>query len=266
MRNFFIFLLFTLVPIGGVSQNTNLTFTAQSFWNDAKSLLQKAQSKEDYLNAIKDFEKVKSLCPNFPDTYYNLARLYLEVADTSKDYYSKAARSIEKYAFLVPEDENIQDLANDIRAKIKENGISDVSINLSSSTKIYRVGDLFYSAGAKGIVCHVDENGLHGIAVSVEESTGNYDSAVKWIAQNFTGRWTMPTKKDMDKILDNMEALQVFLVRNNCNFKQQKWYWATTQVTLFYNFKDSEGKVWRRGTFYLKEDTHHLYVRAIYKF
>lgn len=275
MKRIYLLSILFLNTLIAVSQ-TVLTSQGQIHWDKANELMKSAESKSDYLNVISEYEKVKVSSPGYPDTYYNLARLYLEIADQSQTaYFAKAARSLEKYASLNPNDYTSLELANTIQGNAKENGVNDVRINISSvSARTYRLGDVFTVKGKKGVICYLDENSLHGLAISVEETSGTYKEAVKWIALNFPEGWNMPTSSQMNLILKNIDDLAVSLVRNNCEFKENEYWTSTTSSTAivgisFFGYRviDNKGIEGRYppGCYRYAADCH-LEVRAIYEF
>lgn len=274
MKKFMFIFMLLLCTIIGASQNSTLTYNAQQHWSKANLLMEDAKNADSYKSAISEFEQVKSLCPDYPDTYYNLAMLYNAIADKSNStYFSKAARALEKYVSLCPEDKDAVKLADDMRAKMKENNVENIKINLSIiSSKTYRLGDVFDGNGKKGIICSLDENGLHGIVMSIDEFRGTYDEAVKWVARNFPEGWNLPTEGDLLEILKNIEFLRVSFIRNNCELASKYWYWTSTTdsigrryVILFYSYKNDE-KNWKSGSYYVASTTDSYFTRAIYKF
>ena len=82
---------------------------ALRYMSRGEAAVEMATSKKDYQNAISEFEKAKSLAPDFANIYYNLGFLYEKVGD-----FANAKKSYATYLVLEPGAED----AVDVKSKI----------------------------------------------------------------------------------------------------------------------------------------------------
>ena len=102
--------LFTLLLLSfGISLSaqvpSELSESGARSWKAAVALLDMAKSTDDLDGPIKEFEKVTVSDPNFPDTYFNLGKLYTRYGKEKGPKYLDKARSFyENYIRLRPDD------------------------------------------------------------------------------------------------------------------------------------------------------------------
>jgi len=101
-----------------------------------------------------------------------------------------------------------------------------------------RIGDIYNRDGLKGIVVYVDNSGIHGLIMSLDEASLNWYESDKW-CKNLGDGWFMPTVKDFESMRDdnNLNKIQNALIREgmplcfgdktyNGTHKQGHMYWT----------------------------------------
>ena len=77
-----------------------------------------------------------------------------------------------------------------------------------------RIGDIYNRDGIKGVVVYVDNSGVHGLIMSLDEAFLNWYESDKW-CKNFGDGWFMPSVKDFEQMKndDNLNQIQNTLIR-----------------------------------------------------
>lgn len=77
-----------------------------------------------------------------------------------------------------------------------------------------RIGDIYNKDGLKGVVVYVDNSGVHGLIMSLDEAFLNWCESDKW-CKNLGDGWFMPSVKDFEKMKndDNLNQIQNTLIR-----------------------------------------------------
>jgi hypothetical protein len=93
----------------GIADAQNISDEARRFFSRGMAATETAKSTADYKNAAKEFEKAKTLAPDWPDVYYNLG-IILEKTDD----FEGAIKNLKTYLRLAPSSSD----ANQIQEKI----------------------------------------------------------------------------------------------------------------------------------------------------
>lgn len=101
-----------------------------------------------------------------------------------------------------------------------------------------KIGDIYNWYGLKGVVVYVDNSGIHGLIMSLDEAFLNWYESDKWCKSLGDG-WFMPTVKDFESMRDddNLNKIQKALIREgmplcfgdktyNGTNKQGHMYWT----------------------------------------
>ncbi|MBO7189946.1 MAG: hypothetical protein J6V55_05100 [Alistipes sp.] len=77
-----------------------------------------------------------------------------------------------------------------------------------------RIGDIYNKDGLKGVVVYVDNSGVHGLIMSLDEAFLNWYESDKW-CKNLGDGWFMPSVKDFEQMKndDNLNQIQNTLIR-----------------------------------------------------
>ena len=77
-----------------------------------------------------------------------------------------------------------------------------------------RIGDTYNKDGLKGVVVYVDNSGVHGLIMSLDEAFLNWYESDKW-CKNLGDGWFMPSVKDFEQMKndDNLNQIQNTLIR-----------------------------------------------------
>lgn len=102
-----------------------------------------------------------------------------------------------------------------------------------------RIGDIYNKDGLKGVVVYVDNSGVHGLIMSLDEAFLNWYESDKW-CENLGDGWFMPSVKDFEQMKndDNLNQIQNTLIRvgmpmcfgdKDCqgNNKDAHMYWTS---------------------------------------
>lgn len=78
-----------------------------------------------------------------------------------------------------------------------------------------KIGDIYNKDRLKGVVISVDNSGLHGLIISLDEAFLNWNESDKWCKQLGEG-WFMPSRLDFESMKnnDNLNVIQNALIRN----------------------------------------------------
>ena len=82
-----------------------------------------------------------------------------------------------------------------------------------------RIGDIYNRDGLKGVVVYVDDSGVHGLIMSLDEAFLNWHESDKW-CKNLGDGWFMPSVKDFEQMKDvsiceNAVTIKSSLKENN---------------------------------------------------
>lgn len=100
MKKLHILLLISAISIcsGTLNAAADIPKDAKQHLKAGIEIIQKAQSVDDYDHAVKEFEQVIALAPNFPDGYYYLG----ETLASTKGKVSRAIKNLNRYLELTP--------------------------------------------------------------------------------------------------------------------------------------------------------------------
>lgn len=116
---------------------------ARRHYDRAMAAVEMATAPVDYEKAIVEFEKAKSLAPNWPDVYYNLG-----MAQEKAGKYDDAATNLKQYLRLAPKAKNaafIKSHINKLEYKAEQTltpkDYTDIFVSLSDENSWTRIGD-----------------------------------------------------------------------------------------------------------------------------
>lgn len=77
-----------------------------------------------------------------------------------------------------------------------------------------KIGDIYDCYGLKGVVVSVDNSGVHGLIMSLDEAFLNWHESNKWCKQLGDG-WYMPSLNDFETMKDqhNLNKIQNTLIK-----------------------------------------------------
>ncbi len=104
-------------------------------------------------------------------------------------------------------------------------------LSMASCTRV-EVGAVVKEDGVKCMIAAVDEENRPTLLLSVEELTHiTYDSAIRWAATiGESGQWNIPTREQLQLLLDNRDVLNAKAERRDERPVLQKhsFYWSST--------------------------------------
>ena len=129
-----------------------------------------------------------------------------------------------------------------------------------TSTRTYKVGDLYDENGKQGVVFEVTDDGRHGKIVSLYETDADWDIAIYW-CRNKGDDWHLPTKDELMAISINKSMINSILDEYGSKLRDG-WYWSSTEQDKFCAwFVDMD-----YGNTFSNDKSLNNYVRAVSAF
>jgi len=97
-RNFYAVIVLMLLCAVGTAFGQKVSDEARRYFDRGMAAVEMAKTPADYEKAVAEFEKAKTLAPDWPDVYYNLGLI-----QDKAGMYSEAIANLKQYLILAPD-------------------------------------------------------------------------------------------------------------------------------------------------------------------
>lgn len=202
-RVLYAFIVLMLLCAATAAFGQKVSDEARRYFDRAMAAVEMAKTPADYEKAVVEFEKAKSLAPDWPDVYYNLGLI-----QDKAGMYSEAMANLRRYLLLAPDAkdaEAVRTLINKLEYKQEQIGDRYGKFTDPRDDKIYKTVKIGNQVWMAENLAYKTQKGSWAYN-NDESNVKMYGYLYDWeVVQNVCpSGWHLPSKAEWETLISNL--------------------------------------------------------------